>query len=186
MTKRCKWVTADPLYIDYHDSEWGVPEYNDQRLFESLLLEGLQAGLSWLTILKKRQTFYDAFDQFDPEKIVAYGARKKQQLMNNAAIIRNRLKIESIVSNAQAYLQLTEQQSLSDWLWAFVDGKPIVNAWENQQQVPTQTELSMQLSKELKKLGFRFVGPTICYAFMQAVGMVQDHTTDCFRYRQLL
>lgn len=179
---RCAWVTEDPLYIDYHDHEWGVPVYDDRLLFEFLILEGAQAGLSWITILRKREAYRQAFDHFDANKIARYNKSKFTQLMNNAGIVRNRLKITATITNAQAYLKLLEEQdSLSDYLWNYVDGKPIINAWRDSAKVPAKTALSDQLSKDLKKRGFKFVGSTICYAFMQAVGIVNDHTRDCFK-----
>ncbi len=181
---RCDWVPKnDPLYIAYHDDEWGIPEYNDQRLFEMLLLEGAQAGLSWITILRKRENYHRAFDGFDAEKIARYGPKKIAALLDDAGIVRNRLKVNAAVGNARAYLDIqNEQSSFSDYLWQFVDGKPIVNTWKTLADVPASTTESDTMSKALKKRGFKFVGTTICYAFMQAVGMVNDHTTDCFRH----
>lgn len=179
--KRCTWVTDEPLYIEYHDKEWGKPQYDDQHLFEMLCLEGAQAGLSWWTILKKRENYRVAFDQFNPNKIVTYDQKKIEQLRENPGIVRNKLKINSVVSNAQAYLEiLSSGQSFSDYLWQFVDGKPMINHWQSDQDVPASTKVSEQMSRQLKKDGFKFVGPTICYAFMQAVGMVNDHTINCF------
>lgn len=178
---RCTWVTDDPLYIEYHDQEWGKPIYNDDRLlFEFLILEGMQAGLSWITVLKKRETFRKAFDNFDARKIIHYDDRKIDALMNNAGIIRNRLKIQSTIINAKALLELQKTQTFSDYLWQFVDGKAIINRWKDKTQLPVSTPLSDALSKDLKNRGFKFIGTTICYAFMQAVGMVNDHTIDCF------
>ena len=186
MIKRCAWCSSDPLYIAYHDQEWGVPLHDDQRLFEMLILEGAQAGLSWLTILQKRHHYRRAFRQFNPETIARYDADDIQRLMQNTGIVRNRLKIKAAINNAREYLQIVkEYSSLSNYLWHYVDQKPIVNAWRKPTEVPAQTPLSARLSKDLKKRGFSFVGPTICYAFMQAVGMVNDHTTDCFRYHEL-
>jgi len=183
--KRCGWVSDEQIYIDYHDKEWGRPIHDDQTLFEFLILEGMQAGLSWITVLKKRDNFRQSFDHFDPKKIAKYSDKKIEKLMQNAGIIRNRLKINSTITNAQAYIKLLETEtSLSDYLWQFVDGKPIVNRWKILQQVPAKTALSDQLSKDLKKRGFKFVGSTICYAFMQAVGMVNDHTTDCWCWKE--
>ena len=180
---RCQWVNDEPIYIDYHDNEWGQPVYDDQRLFEFLILEGMQAGLSWITVLKKRENFRKAFDQFDPKKIAAYDQRKITELLNNAGIIRNRLKIAASIQNAKAYFKLkTEKESFSNYLWSFVEGAPIQNRWQTFSEVPATTTLSDQLSKDLKARGFKFVGSTICYAFMQAVGMVNDHTKDCFCY----
>ena len=180
---RCAWCSDDPLYIDYHDKEWGIPLYDGQKLFEMLCLEGQQAGLSWITILKKRQAYYELFDNFDPGKIAKYKTRKIASLLNNPAIIRNRLKINAIITNAQCYLE--HQDEFSELLWKFVDGKPILNKWKKLSNIPTSTKASKAMSKELKRLGFKFVGETICYAFMQAVGMVNDHTVDCFKYKSL-
>ncbi len=182
---RCEWVNADdPLYIAYHDEEWGVPEYDDQRLFEMLLLEGAQAGLSWITILRKRENYRRLFDGFDAKKIARYGPKKIAALLDNPGIVRNRLKVNAAVTNAQLFLEVqSEFGSFSDYLWQFVDHKPIVNTWQSISDIPGFTPESDAMSKALKKRGFKFVGSTICYAFMQAVGMVNDHTTDCFRYR---
>ena len=179
---RCAWVPADdPLYIAYHDEEWGVPEYDDQRLFEMLLLEGAQAGLSWSTILRKREGYRRAFDGFDAEKIARYGPKKIASLLEDSGIVRNRLKVNAAIGNARAYLQVRDELgSFSDYLWQFVGGEPVINAWESLGNVPASTAQSEAMSKALKKRGFKFVGSTICYAFMQAVGMVNDHTTDCF------
>jgi len=179
-TKRCAWVSTDPLYIEYHDNEWGVPLRDNYRLFEFLLLEGAQAGLSWITVLKKRENYRAAFDNFNPYKIAAYKQDKIDALLQNPGIIRNRLKIASAISNAQAYIKLTEEgMDFSQYLWQFVGGEPILNRWKSIKQVPAKTELSDAMSKDLKRRGFKFVGSTICYAFMQAVGMVNDHTVDC-------
>ena len=177
---RCPWCGTDPLYVAYHDTEWGVPMRDDARLFEMLLLEGAQAGLSWITILRKRENYRRAFAQFDAEKIARFDAKKRARLMLDEGIVRNRLKIESATSNARAFLRMQEQGSFSDWLWAFVDGEPIVNRPRTMAQVPARTELSDAISKELKKRGFRFVGSTIVYAFLQAVGVVDDHLAGCF------
>ncbi len=183
MTQRCEWVTSEPLYIAYHDKEWGRPLYDDQRLFELLCLEGAQAGLSWWTILQRREGYRKAFKGFDPEKIVAFGEETIQELMFNKEIIRNQLKIRSVQSNAAAYLTIQESgQSFSEYIWQFVDGKQIQNHWVNQEDVPAFSEESVRMSKQLKKDGFKFVGPTICYAYMQAVGMVNDHLTTCDCY----
>lgn len=179
---RCAWVTSDPEYIRYHDQEWGRPIRDDRLLFEFLVLEGMQAGLSWLTVLKKRPHFREVFDHFDPEKIAAYSEIKIQSLLLDPGIIRNQRKVRSVIQNAQAYLALREKQTLSDYLWAYVDGKPILNQWRLPAEVPAATPLSTQLSTDLKQKGFSFVGPTICYALMQAVGMVNDHLTTCFCY----
>lgn len=183
---RCAWTTQDSLYMDYHDKEWGVPQHDDSILFEFLILEGMQAGLSWITILKKRENYRLALDGFNAEKIARYTDRKVNELMNNSGIIRNNLKINSIITNAKSYLALKEkEESFSDYLWQFVDGKPIKNHWENIKSVPAATPLSDKISKDLKKRGFKFVGSTICYAYMQAVGLVNDHTKDCFRYKEI-
>jgi DNA-3-methyladenine glycosylase I len=175
---------GNPLYEAYHDQEWGQPLFDNIKLFEFLILEGAQAGLSWITVLKKREAYREAFMQFNPEKIARFDSKKIEELIQNPGIIRNRLKIESAITNAQAYLKLTEQQSFSDFLWGFVEGKPISNSWETMSEVPSRTELSDQLSKELKKRGFKFVGSTICYAFMQAVGMVNDHLQSCYKHSE--
>ena len=181
--QRCSWVNDDPLYIDYHDKEWGVPIYDDRLLFEFLILEGAQAGLSWITVLKKRDNYRKCFDNFNAEKIARYNDKKINKLLLNPGIIRNRLKINSVVTNAKACLSIKEQyNNFSEYLWQFVDGKPIKNHWKTLQEIPTKTSISEVMSKDLKKRGFKFVGGTICYAFMQAVGMVNDHTVDCFRY----
>jgi DNA-3-methyladenine glycosylase I len=183
--KRCAWVSDDQVYIKYHDKEWGVPVYNDRLLFEFLILEGAQAGLSWITILKRRQHYRACFDQFNAKKIADYDARKVKSLLANEGIIRNRLKVHAAVTNAQAYLAIKKEfGSFSDYIWQFVDGKPIQNRWKSG-QVPAKTEISDRMSKDLKKRGFKFVGSTICYAFMQAVGMVNDHTTECFRHKSI-
>jgi len=184
---RCAWVpTDDPLYITYHDEEWGVPEYDDRRLFEMLLLEGAQAGLSWITILRKRENYRRAFDGFDAEKIARYKPKKIASLLDDSGIVRNRLKVNTAVTNAQLFLDVqNEYGSFSDYLWQFVDGKPIINTWQSLSDVPSATPESDAMSKDLKKRGFKFVGSTICYAYMQSLGMVNDHTTDCFRYRQV-
>ena len=183
MPNRCFWVSDDPDYIAYHDDEWGVPLYDGQKLFKMLLLEGAQAGLSWITILKRREGYRSAYDGFDPVKMANWSDKKLLTLREDTRIIRNRLKIEAARTNAKAYLKVVEDTgSFSDYLWSFVDGKPIRNAWEKMEDVPVTTPESDAMSKDLKKRGFKFVGSTICYAFMQAVGMVNDHTTDCFRY----
>lgn len=182
---RCEWCSNDPLYQAYHDHEWGVPCYDDATLFEFLILEGAQAGLSWITILKKREHFRKAYAQFDPQKMARFSDAKIEKLLQNPNIIRNRLKVEAARSNARAYLDLLEEgQTLSDYLWQFVEGKPIQNRWRSLKEIPVSTPESDQMSKSLKKKGFRFVGPTICYAFMQATGMVNDHITGCFRYEE--
>jgi len=182
---RCPWA-RNPLSIAYHDEEWGLPTHDDGRLFEFLILEAAQAGLSWDTILKKRENYRTAFDGFDPARIARYDRRKIEALLRDPGIIRNRLKIASAVQNAKAFLQVQDEfDSLDAYIWRFVGGRPIINSWRWSKQVPAQTPESDAMSKDLKKRGFTFVGTTICYAFMQAVGMVNDHLTDCFRYRQL-
>jgi DNA-3-methyladenine glycosylase I len=180
---RCPWPGEDPLYIAYHDTEWGVPEYDDRALFEKLILDGFQAGLSWITILRKRDNFRKAFDNFEPKKIAKYNARKIAALMNDAGIVRNRAKIEGAVSSAKAYLKImNEGPGFSKFLWGFVDGKPIVNSFKTTASVPAATAASTAMSKELIARGFKFVGPTIVYAFMQATGMVNDHLVTCHRH----
>lgn len=181
---RCGWCgTTDQLYIGYHDKEWGVPIYDDKLLFAKLILDGAQAGLSWITILRKRENYWAAFDQFDAEKIARYDEKKVVELLQNPGIVRNKLKISSTIKNARGYLEIMEKEgSFSDFLWQFVDGKPIQNNWQTMADVPTETAVSQALSKELKKRGFSFVGPTIVYAFMQAVGICNDHVVTCFRY----
>jgi len=184
--QRCGWSGSDPLYIDYHDREWGVPLHEDKKLFEFVILEGAQAGLSWITILRKRDNYRRAFDRFDPEKVARYDRRKIRKLLADPGIIRNRLKIESAISNARAYLALQEEFSSFDaYMWRFVDGRPIQNAWKTLRQLPARTAVSDRLSKDLKQRGFKFVGSTICYAHMQAVGMVNDHLVSCFRHREV-
>lgn len=179
--KRCEWVGDNVLSIAYHDKEWGVPVYDDKLLFEFLILEGMQAGLNWLTILKKREHYRIALDDFNPQKIVHYDENKIQELMNNAGIIRHRLKVQSIITNAEAFLKVQKELgSFSNYLWRFVNNNPIMNQWEHSNALPTRTEISDQLAKDLKRRGFKFVGSTICYAFMQAVGLVNDHTVHCF------
>jgi DNA-3-methyladenine glycosylase I len=182
--KRCQWVPVDnPLYVKYHDEEWGVPIHDDRLLFEFLVLEGMQAGLSWLTILRKRENFRTAFDHFDPRKIAPYNEKKIEELMQNSGIIRNRLKIVSAVQNAKAFLDVqAEFGSFDTFIWQFVERKSIVNKWKTLKEIPAKTPLSDAISKELKKRGFKFVGSTIIYAHMQATGMVNDHTVDCFRH----
>lgn len=181
---RCGWCGTDELYCQYHDEEWGVPVYDDQKMFEFLILEGAQAGLSWITVLRKREAYRKAFDHFDPVKIARYSEAKKAKLLLNPGIIRNRLKIESVVRNARAYLDLQEQgESFSDFLWQFVDGKPKQNRRRTLADIPASTPESDAMSKALKKRGFNFVGTTICYAHMQATGMVNDHLVSCHRYK---
>lgn len=183
---RCAWCNDDPIYMAYHDNVWGKPEYDSKQLFEKLCLDGQQAGLSWLTILKKLDGYHQAYANFDPHIISAYDDEKVEDLMLNPNIVRNRLKVKSIINNAQAYLAYEDchgQGSFSDLLWNFVGGTPIINHFSLPSEVPTETEASRLMSKQLKKLGFSFVGPTICYAFMQAVGMVNDHLTNCISYQ---
>lgn len=183
---RCGWCGDDELYIRYHDEEWGVPVRDDRRLFEFLILEGAQAGLSWITILRKRENYRVAFADFDPEKIARFDEKDMERLLANPGIIRNRLKIAAAVTNARVFLETVERHgSFSQYLWGFVDGKPIRNARKTLADIPAATPLAERISKELKRLGFKFVGPTIVYAHMQATGMVNDHLTSCFRYRQV-
>jgi DNA-3-methyladenine glycosylase I len=185
MKKRCWWPGDDPIYIAYHDEEWGMPLHDECMLFEFLILEGVQAGLSWITVLKKRPNYRKAMDGFDYEKIARYPKRKIESLLRNEGLVRNRLKMESAVRNARAFIAVREEfGSFDEYLWDFVDGKPINNRRKSKGQLPATTALAETLSKDLKKRGFNFVGPTICYAFMQAVGMVNDHTTDCFRHKE--
>ena len=176
---RCKWCGTDPVYVLYHDTEWGVPEYDSRALFEKLQLDGFQAGLSWITILRKREAFRKAFDDFNPEKMARYKPAKLERLMNDAGIVRNRLKIEASVSNAQAYLAIPD---FSAYLWNFMDGRPLQNKLRGMKDVPAMTPLAEKISKDMKKRGFRFVGPTIVYAFMQACGLVNDHMINCHRH----
>ena len=184
---RCPWPTKDPLYIRYHDEEWGLPVHNERKLLAKLILDGAQAGLSWITILRKRENYWEAFDQFDAEKMARYDERKIAELMGNAGIVRNRQKINSAIKNAQAYLRVRDELgSFDQYLWGFVGGKPIVNAMEREEDYLAISPESEAMSKDLKKRGFSFVGPTICYAFMQAVGMVNDHVVSCFRYEEVL
>ncbi|WP_245947575.1 DNA-3-methyladenine glycosylase I [Bacillus taeanensis] len=183
MKKRCEWVTDDQLYINYHDIEWGKPVYEERKLFEMLILEGAQAGLSWITVLKKRENYRAAFDGFDAEKIANYDEAKIDELLSNSGIIRNKLKIRAAVTNAQAFLKVKEEfGSFREYIWGFVDGTPILNDWNDVREIPVTTPESDAMSKDLKKRGFKFVGSTICYAYMQAVGMVNDHTKECFLY----
>ncbi|HWA74101.1 MAG TPA: DNA-3-methyladenine glycosylase I [Polyangiaceae bacterium] len=180
---RCGWCGTDPLYIAYHDKEWGVPVHDDRTLFEFLVLEGAQAGLSWITILRKREAYREAFDEFDPEKVARYDRRKLERLLQNPGIVRNRLKIESAVKNARAFLKVQEEfDGFARYQWGFVGGKPLTNRREALSQIPARTEVSDAFSKDLKKRGFNFVGSTIIYAHMQAVGMVNDHIVSCFRH----
>jgi DNA-3-methyladenine glycosylase I len=185
---RCAWSNhTDPLYTIYHDEEWGVPQHDDRKLFEMLLLEGAQAGLSWITILKRRENYRAAFDNFDAAKIAAYDEAKAAALLADPGIIRNRLKVAAFITNARAFLAVQEAfGSFDAYIWQFVGGQPKINAWTSMADIPAQTDEARAMSKDLKKRGFTFVGPTICYAFMQACGLVNDHTTDCFRYRELV
>lgn len=179
---RCEWVNSDQIYIDYHDNEWGIPVYDDQMLFEFLCLEGAQAGLSWITVLKKRAHYRKVFDNFDAEKIAKYDQAKIDTLLQDPGIIRNKLKVNGFVKNAKAYLALKKEHgSFTDFIWAYVDGTPIINHPATLNDIPTKTEVSDKMCKDLKKLGFTFVGSTICYAFMQACGLVNDHTEGCFK-----
>lgn len=185
MTKtRCPWPGEDPFYIAYHDEEWGVPEYDDRALFEKLILDGFQAGLSWITILRKRENFRAAFDNFDPQIIARYKPRKVEALLQDPGIIRHRGKIEATISNAHAYLTIMDEGGFSKYLWDYVDGKPIQNNLRTMKDAPAATPLSEAISKDLKRRGFKFCGPTIVYAFMQAVGMVNDHMVDCYRRKE--
>ncbi|MDA9892384.1 DNA-3-methyladenine glycosylase I [Flavobacteriaceae bacterium] len=183
---KCDWCKGSPLYEKYHDTEWGVPLFDEQVLFEFLILETFQAGLSWITVLRKREDFRKAFDQFDYKKIAAYDSSKEQELLQNSKIIRNRLKISATISNAEAFMKIQKQYgSFSDYIWGFVDGKPITNTFKTLAEVPAKTPLAETISKDLKQNGFKFVGPTVIYAHMQATGMVNDHLTNCFRYKEV-
>jgi len=184
---RCTWPGTDPIYVAYHDEEWGVPEYDDRALYEKLILDGFQAGLSWITILKKRENFRKAFDGFEPEKIARYTDKKVEKLLRDEGIIRHRGKIEATIGNARVWLDMMEKEpgGFSGYLWNFVDGKPVQNKWTSMKQVPAATPMSEALSKDLKKRGFKFCGPTIVYAFAQAVGMVNDHVTGCYRHGEV-
>jgi len=184
--KRCSWCKGDSLYTAYHDTEWGVPVFDDRRLFEFLVLEGAQAGLSWLTVLRKRDGYRAAFAGFEPGRVARFTDRQLERLMADSGIVRNRLKISSVRTNAQAFLKVQEEfGSFCNYIWGFVEGRPIQNRWRTQAQVPAQTALSQAISRDLKSRGFSFVGPTIVYAHMQATGMVNDHITGCFRHREL-
>ena len=183
---RCEWSLGTPIYVDYHDMEWGTPVHDDVKLFEMIALDGMQAGLSWLTILKKRENFRKAFDGFRPEIIVGYSPAKMEELLQDAGIIRNRAKIAAIVTNARLTLEVQQEfGSLDHYLWGFVDGKPVVNGWRSMSQIPASTPLSDRVSQDMKKRGFKFCGSTITYAFLQAAGLVNDHVVDCFRYNEL-
>lgn len=186
MKIRCPWVDKDHLMIEYHDTEWGVPVHDDNKLFEFLILEGAQAGLSWNTILKKRENYRHAFDNFDPRKVATYGRAKIDALINNTGIVRNKLKINAAISNAKAYVEVQREfGSFNQYIWGFVGGTPVQNSWEKVNEIPSSTRASENMSIDLKKRGFKFVGPTICYSFMQAVGMVNDHIVDCYRHSEL-
>ena len=185
--KRCEWSESDPIYIKYHDEEWGVPLHADVGLLEFLILDGMQAGLSWLTVLKKRENYRKAFDGFDPIKMSKYGNEKIESLMQNSGIIRNRLKINAAINNAKAFMRVKgEFGSFDDYIWSFVGGKPIINKWSMLNRIPANSAESDKMSKDLQSRGFSFAGSTICYAFMQAAGMVNDHMTYCFRYKELI
>jgi DNA-3-methyladenine glycosylase I len=186
MKNRCEWCGSDPLYTKYHDDEWGVPVHDDQKLFEMLILEGAQAGLSWITVLKKRKNYRKAFDNFDVVKVSKYSEKKVAKLLANPGIIRNRLKVNAAVTNAKAFLKIQDEfGSFDKYIWQFVNYEPIVNKFKILKELPAKSEISDFMSNDLKERGFKFVGSTICYAFMQAVGMVNDHTTDCFKYEEL-
>ena len=186
MKNRCSWSSSDPIYITYHDTEWGVPLHEEHKWFEFIVLDGAQAGLSWLTVLRKREHYRKVFDNFHPATVALYDADKIQELLLDPGIIRNKLKVNSAVKNAQAFLRIQKKfGSFDNYIWQFVDGKPIVNSWETLDQIPAKTRESDAMSKDLIKRGFTFVGSTICYAFMQAAGMVNDHLVDCFRYNQV-
>jgi DNA-3-methyladenine glycosylase I len=186
MIKRCNWAGIDELYINYHDREWGVPQHDERKLFELLILEGAQAGLSWSTILKKRENYRGAFAQFDPHQVAGFNQQEIAALLDNPGIVRNRLKIESAVKNARAFLEIQQSfGSFDHYIWQFSGGKPIINRWSKLKEIPPRTAESDAMSKDLKKRGFTFVGSTICYAFMQAIGMVNDHVVDCFRYGEI-
>jgi DNA-3-methyladenine glycosylase I len=186
MQKRCQWAGSDPLYIEYHDKEWGVPVHDDRKIFEMLVLEGAQAGLNWLTVLRKRENYRKAFDNFDPGKVAKYDSEKFQKLLATEGIIRNKLKIRSAIQNARAFLEVQKEfGSFDAYIWQFVGGRPICNSWKSLSELPAQTAESEAMSKDLKRRGFSFVGPTICYAHMQATGMVNDHVVTCFRYKEV-
>ena len=183
---KCDWCKGSPLYEKYHDTEWGVPLFDEQVLFEFLILETFQAGLSWITVLRKREDFRKAFDQFDYKKIAAYNSSKEQELLQNSKIIRNRLKISATINNAEAFMKIQKKYgSFSDYIWGFVDGTPITNSFKTLAEIPSKTPLAETISKDLKQNGFKFVGPTVIYAHMQATGMVNDHLTNCFRYKEV-
>ncbi|NVM45090.1 MAG: DNA-3-methyladenine glycosylase I [Candidatus Lokiarchaeota archaeon] len=187
MVNRCKWAVYDELMKEYHDKEWGSPQHDDKALYELLILEGMQAGLSWSTVLKKRANFRKALDNFDYNKIVKYRENKIEELMQNEGIIRNRLKIQSVITNAKAFIKVQEEfGSFNNYIWGFVDNKTNHNSWKKLEELPPNTELSNKISKEMKKRGFKFIGTTIIYAYLQAIGIVNDHTIDCFRYNELV
>lgn len=184
---RCSWCGETPIYVDYHDNEWGRETHNDRELFELLILEGMQAGLSWLTVLKKREAFIKAFDNFEPKKVARYGEKEKEALMQNAGIIRNRLKINAAITNAQLFLEIQKEYGSFDaFIWSYVDNKPIIEKRAKVEEVPASTQLSDRISKDLKKRGFKFIGTTIIYSYMQSIGMVNDHVVDCFVYKELV
>lgn len=186
MINRCGWSISDPLMIDYHDKEWGVPVHDDRKHFEMIVLDGAQAGLSWQTVLRKRESYREAFDNFDPKKVARYNEKKIRELLNNPGIIRNRLKVNSAVVNAKAFLEVTDEfGSFDKYIWQFVGHRTIHNEWKSLKELPAKTSVSDAMSKDLKKRGFNFIGSTICYAYMQAAGMVNDHTTECFRHKEL-
>jgi DNA-3-methyladenine glycosylase I len=179
---RCEWCSSEPIYIEYHDVEWGIPVYDSRELFELLNLEGAQAGLSWITVLKKRSRYRQVFDNFEPKKMAVYDEMKRAELLSDAGIIRNKLKVNAFIENAKAYLRMEALgEDFGEFIWGFVEGEPLLNCFTGMADLPAQTELSASMSSALKEKGFRFVGPTICYAFMQAAGLVNDHTLDCFR-----
>lgn len=187
MLTRCSWVGNDPLIIEYHDKEWGVPVHDDRLLFEFLILEGAQAGLSWVTILRKRENYRRAFDNFIPARVAEYDSKKVVELLADSGIVRNRRKIEAAIQNARAFIDIQKEfGSFDSYIWKFVGGRPIQKGWKELAEIPAITPESRQMSKDLVKRGFKFVGPSICYAFMQAVGMVNDHTVDCFRYSEIV
>ena len=187
MKKCCEWCGDDPLYVKYHDEEWGVPVHDDTKHFEMIVLDGAQAGLSWLTVLRKRENYRKAFDKFNPKKVAKYDEKKIEELLNNPGIIRNKLKVRSAVTNAQAFLQIQKEfGSFDKYIWQFVNGKTIVNKWKSLKELPATSKESDAMSKDLKKRGFKFVGSTICYAYMQAAGLVNDHVIGCFRYKEVI
>ena len=187
MVKRCKWADYNELMKEYHDKEWGTPQHNDKMLYELLILEGMQAGLSWNTVLQKRDNFKKAFDNFDYNKIIRYEEEKIEELMQNEGIIRNRLKILSVISNAKSFIKIQEVfGSFNKYIWDFVDNKSVHNSWKKLEDLPSNTELSNRISKDMKKRGFKFIGTTIIYSFLQAIGVVNDHVTNCFRYSELI